>query len=521
MNKKQLFYLVISLIIALVIRILLGTLPNFSADESFSYYVSKLSSKNILLAMLSDRHPPLHYFMLHYISSYFDSEIALRFPSILFSIVSVFFIYNITYILTNTRSTSLIASLISAVFYSFWYFDYLARMYALAQMSALSATWFLLKILIGKCQEKHYYILYFLSMMISLYSVYFTGLILICHIIAILIINKQERKLWFSIFSVVLLTLPLLYLLLLQIRSGNTEQFSSNTFTMHLATFYSFYFGIPQLLQMLFHIYPNTNTYLSCSLLFSILILIWQWNTLKKFHQENKKSAQFLTIMFFTYITPLFLIVAGVRLFNVRERYFFLLYPYITIIVSIGLNQLRTMYYKHTLLGILLLLNMALVFYYNFNPYLWIFNFKPLAAQVRKLGNTSDLIIHDLPANYFMNFNYYYARKNFHLTEYQGAIYVTEPENQSYYKDGGIKQYSIRTIVNLKKDLPLLQNHRYIWFLTNTMSESNSNKHKEIRLFLAKHFKVKDVKIFTLAYELHGEDTYYLYCLYPKILNSQ
>ncbi len=84
-------------------------------DEPFSLYVAKLDPSLIISSCASDVHPPLYYLILHYwILVFQDSELAMRLPSVVFSVLAVYVVYRIGGRLFS-REVGLLSALIAGI----------------------------------------------------------------------------------------------------------------------------------------------------------------------------------------------------------------------------------------------------------------------------------------------------------------------------------------------------------------------------------------------------------------------
>jgi uncharacterized membrane protein len=132
-----------------------------------------------------DFHPPLYYLILKFWTNLFGySEIALRMPSVIFGVLTVFFVYK----LGGKKAALLMAVNPLAVYYS-----QEARMYSLAAFAVTAAVYFF--------QNKRYF-LWGLFFLIGLYSDY-----LVWFMIPVFILKNKKSLL------IVLILFPLIFLL--------------------------------------------------------------------------------------------------------------------------------------------------------------------------------------------------------------------------------------------------------------------------------------------------------------------
>lgn len=123
-------------------------------DEATSALVAKMSIYDISTKFLpGDFHPPLYYLLLKYWSNIFGtSEVALRTPSIIFGVATIYLVYLIGKKIFN-KNIGLLSSLLLATSGLHVYYSQEARMYSLAAMLVsasiylfLEKKWFLFSV---------------------------------------------------------------------------------------------------------------------------------------------------------------------------------------------------------------------------------------------------------------------------------------------------------------------------------------------------------------------------------------
>lgn len=178
----------------------------------------------------SDFHPPLYYLVVSLWTKLFGtSEIALRFPSILFSLVTGWFIYKIGLHLKNKQ-----VALWASIFFLFnplvIYYSQEARMYMMATMFLMIALYYLL-LLIKENQNSKFKlkrtILFNLFSALSMFTFYGSAFFITAMIITGLFLVPKRRDLrgrgfWLSIGLLISLFLlsPLLYQQIMNARVG-------------------------------------------------------------------------------------------------------------------------------------------------------------------------------------------------------------------------------------------------------------------------------------------------------------
>lgn len=215
--------IILILVLGLVLR-LVNLNQSLWLDEAVQAITSRGSLAAIFSELHGDFHPPLYHLLLWFWVHLFGSnEIALRFPSVLFGVGTVWVIYKIASLFTSQESKSLLRHLrgvslarLAALFLAtapfHIYYSQEARPYALAALLAsLSMYWFIKKVKMG----------YILATTLMLYSSYYGFLVLLAQIIAALIFLRKRIVSLFHCFLVPLIFfLPVLPLLFVQLKTG-------------------------------------------------------------------------------------------------------------------------------------------------------------------------------------------------------------------------------------------------------------------------------------------------------------
>lgn len=180
-------------------------------DEAIETLAVKNHSFFTLLSQYvsGDFHPPLYHFVLKVWTDVFGySEVAVRFPSVIFSVLTIFFVYKIGCKLANSK-VGLMAALFFALNPLAVYYAQEARMYSLAMFFVTGAVWALLS-------EKW---LFFCAMVLgSLYTEYLPYLMLPVYFLAA---KDKKRVVIALVFSLIMLV-PWLPFLFQQLHVGTT-----------------------------------------------------------------------------------------------------------------------------------------------------------------------------------------------------------------------------------------------------------------------------------------------------------
>ncbi|MBF0511151.1 MAG: glycosyltransferase family 39 protein, partial [Candidatus Omnitrophica bacterium] len=163
-------------------------------DEIVTVLKLKSSFFSTLGGLRSAQFPPLHYVILYgWTSLLGHSEWALRFPSALFSALTVIVIYQLGYEFFN-KEVGVVSALLLA--FSPFALDYgqNVKMYALFWL--LTAGAFLFLFLFIKTQEKRDLSLYVGTSILSCYTMYTGFLFLLGHTIIYLLFGTRERAIY-------------------------------------------------------------------------------------------------------------------------------------------------------------------------------------------------------------------------------------------------------------------------------------------------------------------------------------
>jgi mannosyltransferase len=116
-------------------------------DEGFSVYLSSMTLGEITARTAYDIHPPFYYFLLHFWIPIFGSaEFSLRFPSLIFGVLTVPLIYAAGNRFLGRTAGLLAAALIAISPLLLWYSQE-ARMYTLVTFLCLLSTYLLIRIM--------------------------------------------------------------------------------------------------------------------------------------------------------------------------------------------------------------------------------------------------------------------------------------------------------------------------------------------------------------------------------------
>lgn len=151
-------------------------------DEAIEWWaVVTFDLKKLLTGyMLGDFNPPGHHLLMWFwVRVFGESEIALRIPSVLFGVGTIWFTYKIAqtvFSATKDKERLLAAPLLVAVNGLLVYYAQEARMYAMATFFVTAAMYFFLRHHTSK--RTSFYLFYLFALSLALYSHYLTWLLL-------------------------------------------------------------------------------------------------------------------------------------------------------------------------------------------------------------------------------------------------------------------------------------------------------------------------------------------------------
>jgi uncharacterized membrane protein len=143
-HKNTLIFLSI-LLLAFVLRLFYLSHESIWLDEGISIAMAKLNFAQLIDKSVIDSFPPLYYLLLHYWMLLLgDSELSVRFLSLVFSVASIVVSYQLTKYLWQEK-VALITAFLLAI--SVFHIDYAqeARMYSLLTFLSVSSFYFFLK----------------------------------------------------------------------------------------------------------------------------------------------------------------------------------------------------------------------------------------------------------------------------------------------------------------------------------------------------------------------------------------
>ena len=210
--------IIVVLIFSLVLR-LIGINQSLWLDEAISANVAKMPIGEIVKNFsINDFHPPVYYWFLNIWTNIFGSNVFwLRLSSILFSLITIYFVYLIGKKIKG-KKTGILAALILAINPLFVYFSQELRMYSMATMWLVIGFYYFIKI-----KNKEYKIselVIFNLMMALAFGTFYGSIFLIATFAIYWLIKKQWKLFCLTNIGIGLAILILAPLLLTQIKNS-------------------------------------------------------------------------------------------------------------------------------------------------------------------------------------------------------------------------------------------------------------------------------------------------------------
>lgn len=220
--KDKRIFLLIILFISFFLRVYGLSDESIWIDEAYSIKYAKLDVSQIFF--IKDRTPPLYYTFLHlWITLFGNSEFSIRFPSVIFGLLSILMIYKIGKKIFN-EETGLLSSLLLGLSVLNIQYSQEARTYSLSVLLTLLSMYCFIELL--KKGGRRYLTGYILFSILLIYSHIWGFFIIIAqnlYFLTLFFLSKKDCQInmtkWISIQGILLLLFaPWARILLSQIR---------------------------------------------------------------------------------------------------------------------------------------------------------------------------------------------------------------------------------------------------------------------------------------------------------------
>jgi len=208
------WYLAVVLAIGALARLVFITKADIWHDEGYTMMITGFNPIEIIERTARDVHPPLYYLATHFWQLLFGtSELATRSFSAACGLVTIVVAYLLMRKLFTEGTARLSALFIALGPFAIRYSDE-ARMYGMAAMLVVIATYLIVRIATSKCASYKLWLLYALVIAAGLYTHYYTLFIIPAHIVYLAYVRGgimpllRDKKWWFGHLLAALLFVP-------------------------------------------------------------------------------------------------------------------------------------------------------------------------------------------------------------------------------------------------------------------------------------------------------------------------
>jgi len=454
-KMKSNFYSIIAPIILVLINFILKIryvkYPSLAKDEPFSLYFSQFDIVTIVSELSKGNNPPLYEVFLHIWTSFFGiSELAVRFPSVIFSSLTVYFIYHICRKFFNQK-----AAILAALFFTLsnyeMYFAHEARVYPLFLLLTTISMFQYLKLMTSEYSKANI-VTYVIVSILLLYSHFFSWYVLFIQVVIFMFIFWKRKKelLKISKYFGIIFLFYLPYVGVLANRFGGASGGTWVEPVVNLRPLHSFYGTLVNdmhvnyifililawmYLQQYIHKHLKNNILRLAAILLSItFILISLSIKIPLFPFENDFSSPILIISFLLFYLILFihyqtiedhstqgkiiiswLFIPGFLMFVVSflmpmfiDRYLIYFTPAFFIVLAVAISKYDNKMFLSV--GLLAVILMAV----SFSP---ISNnqrdVKSLVENIKQMQKGANTVVFICPEYDVFTFTYYYNRDYF------------------------------------------------------------------------------------------------------------
>lgn len=482
MSRKQLTILIPILLVVLnfILKFLHVDSQAIAGDEPFSIFHAQLSVSSIIEHLKQGNNPPLFEIILHYWIRFFGiSALSVRFLPLLFSTITVLFIYKIGTSFFNLR-IAIVASLLFTFSNYHLFFAHECRVYSLFALLTTISMYAFLKLQQDRKSRKHF-ILLIVTNILLIYSHYFGFWVLFIQLFIVLIF-RQNRK---DLVKLYLIGLVIIAIGFIPMWQTFFEQFFISA---NIGTWLSAPKNLGNLYYMLW-LFSNKPLsiimYFIITLFFATaikFILLREYKLLNKFKFEANVfmwfAVPFFLMFFISFKVPMF-----------HDRYLVFLSVAFNILLAISVDFLLPKHkFKYILDAIVILL-----FVITFNPNVDNKRHtKEAITKVKELKDEQTLVI--ISPYYFMpTFTYYHDTEYFKLTD----------RNIPYKRmDQNLRSENIYCVYGMNQNLnEKLESFNKVIFLDAAADFANPDNN--IRKTLDSKFKQKEKHFFYEIFDVY------------------
>lgn len=425
--------IILIIILSFLLRIYDLGGENLWFDESTTVYTARQSISEVLAN--KDIHN-LYYAIIHFwIKLFGDSEFSVRFPSVIFGVLSIYVIYRLGEQIFNTKVGLLSAFVLSISTYHIRYSQE-ARPYSLLLLAVLVSNYYFIKILRdNKLRDnKIDKIKYLISSVIMIYSHVFGLFYLICQNIYYLIEKGEGKgrpnvKSWIGIQFIILLSIVLWMPMLLKDITGSIQENQNNP-AIKIFPSFNFIYGT-------FILFVGSEQILY---LFIITIILGLIIGLSEYKNDGYKDKKFEYMQYIFAIIWLFIpIMMGFLVsyimkrpsYSIYSRYFIASSPVLILIFSKFVTNIITIkkgIFAAVMISFVLIFQISLMdqYYVGVDKERW----KDVANYVIENKKDGDIVLL-YPEFGRIPFGYYYKLPNYIGVNNSSEVYniINEDKN--------------------------------------------------------------------------------------------
>ena len=397
-KRKSLIGLLLIMALALGLRLMSIGRDSLWLDEAISYLTANLSATDIFNNIIESPHPPFYYLLLHYWQKFFpDNDTVTRFLSAFLNLLLIPIIYRLTRDLLGRYSLALLAALFIAISPFQIAYSHELRMYTLLILLVTLTVWTYWKAFHDG--NWYWWLLFFLSALLAMYSHFFSFFVLAAIGIYALINYRNRRALIMTTFvglALAVLFLPWLYVIVngAEYGTGSLRPLhnSDNNPIKSIIVFTFLLFG------------HSTNLWYSGAALFlTVAILIIFVMEMRRGLEEGQAQAVLFLVLLVLCTIGLPVIIYHIRPFFLPERTMAAASPFLIILLAWAVTR------RHSPLPYLVMATAFIMFagslVYLFSeaqkpPYREVIQF---VAQNRKAG---DVVLHTSDGSYLPALRY-------------------------------------------------------------------------------------------------------------------
>lgn len=472
------------IILALILRVIYLGSKSLWLDEATNILMAEKS-----ISTWTFGEPPLYYIVLHFTLAVGKSEIVVRFPSVVFGVLSVFIIYKIGIILYGEKE-ALVGAFLLSISQTAIQFSQDTKYYSLFIFLSLASVYFFLRMEEKPTNSNKVLFLVFLTL--AFYAHYFTVLLLFALIIFKIWKYKNEKRNMKEIKSFFLL-IGIFLLLIIPILSHFISQTMSRTGASNINFVYQTHLSINFMKEIFTYLLVN-EFYGTESIHPYIILGLFLYGVYSSL-EYHEKSIIFLTMWLFIPIALAAILTNIVS--NLYIRYIAFVLPALLLISSRGIvaipdrvNHLvrkagfRSIKFNSFMI-ILILIIVVLSSYPILNSYYKSQNYdwRGTAEFIEKNAENGSNIV--LVPGYNSNpFNYYYKSKNktnvIEYSTFDEFVKLSNQNNTYLVKTGdiyGLKPDELNQLISwYKNNMKIAAQLSSITILKNVTTNDSSYK---------------------------------------------